>query len=121
MQKEFNPNIIEGLNRLSSLASEEEQFINKIVENEYEKVLISGDNEEKVIFDLKKFNQLDNVIKSRLIIYTIGKVYGKVNGIEKIHIDDIIKLCNNNIGNKYLTPKKGIKIYVHKGKIFFLS
>ena len=121
LQKEFNPNIIEGLNRLSSLASEEEQFINKIVENEYEKVLISGDNEEKVIFDLKKFNQLDNVIKSRLIIYTIGKVYGKVNGIEKIHIDDIIKLCNNNIGNKYLTPKKGIKIYVHKGKIFFLS
>ena len=119
LQKEFNPNIIEGLNRLSSLASEEEQFINKIVENEYEKVLISGDNEEKVIFDLKKFNQLDNVIKSRLIIYTIGKVYGKVNGIEKIHIDDIIKLCNNNIGNKYLTPKKGIKIYVHKGKIFF--
>ena len=146
LQKEFNPNIIEGLNRLSSLASEEEQFINKIVENEYEKVLISGDSNkdlknieknstnlllaekkscniknETVIFDLKKFNQLDNVIKSRLIIYTIGKVYGKVNGIEKIHIDDIIKLCNNNIGNKYLTPKKGIKIYVHKGKIFFLS
>ena len=121
LQKEFNPNIIEGLNRLSSLASEEEQFINKIVENEYEKVLISGDNGEKLIFDLKKFNQLDNVIKSRLIIYTIGRVYGKVNGIEKIHIDDIIKLCNNNIGNKYLTPKKGIKIYVHKGKIFFLS
>lgn len=120
MQKEFNPNIIEGLNRLSSLASEEEQFINKIVENEYEKVLISGDNEEKVIFDLKKFNQLDNVIKSRLIIYTIGKVYGKVNGIEKIHIDDIIKMCSNNIGNKYMTPKAGIKIYVKKGKIFFM-
>ena len=154
LQKEFNPNIIEGLNRLSTLASEEEQFINKIVEKEYENVLIRGDirnnkideklknilnnkkgdnntnllpvekeecNMKTIIFDLKKFNQLDNVIKSRLILYTIGKVYGKVNGIEKIHIDDIIKLCNNNIGNKYLIPKKGIKIFVHKGKIFFLS
>ena len=33
-------------------------------------------------------------------------------------IDDIIKLCSNNIGNKYLSPIKEIKIYVKKGKIY---
>ena len=63
----------------------------------------------------------DYVIKSKLILYTISKIYGKATGIEKIHIDDIIKLCKNNIGNKYLTPKKGLKIYVKKGKIFFIA
>lgn len=123
LQKEFNPNIIEGINRLSYIAEEEERFLNNIVENEYENILISVNNNEKndtIILNLKEFNKLDYVIKSKLILYTISKIYGKTTGIEKIHIDDIIKLCKNNIGNKYLTPKKGLKIYVKKGKIFFI-
>ena len=135
IKKEFNPNIIEGINRLSDIAYREDNFFNKIVENEYKKLLITVDNkvnnnnsnnskennENVVVLNLKEFNKLDYVIKSRLILYTISKVYKTTVGIEKIHIDDIIKLCNNNIGNKYLKPKKNIKIYVKKGKIFFIS
>lgn len=119
IQKEFNPNIIDTINRLSDIAISEEQFINKIVENEYKKLLINA-NKNEIILDMKKFNMLDYVIKAKLILYTIKKVSGISSGVEKIHIDDIIKLCNNNIGNKFLIPKKGIKIYVKKGKIFFM-
>ncbi len=123
LQKEYNPNIIDTINRLADLAAQEEQFLNKVVEKEYEKLLISGDNKKEniVILDLKKFNQLDYIIKSKLVLYTIAKVYGRTTGIEKVHIDDIIKLCENNIGNKYLSPRKGIKVYVKKGKIFFMA
>ena len=137
IQKEFNPNIIDGINRLSNIAREEEEFLNGIIKREYKKLLImkkdnknsfnenhennkNSEEKAKIILNLKEFNKLDNVIKSRLILYTISKVYGRVTGIEKIHIDDIVKLCNNNVGNKYLSPKKGIKIYVRKRKIFFL-
>ena len=119
IQKEFNPNIIDTINRLSDIAISEEQFINKIVENEYKKLLINV-NINEIILDMKKFNMLDYVIKAKLILYTIKKVSGISSGVEKIHIDDIIKLCNNNIGNKFLIPKKGIKVYVKKGKIFFI-
>ena len=129
IQKEFNPNILEGINRLSTIAKEEEEFINKIVKNEYEKLVICVDKVREtetyegnqIILNLKEFNKLDKVIKARIILYTISKAHGTAVGIEKIHIDDIIKLCENNIGNKYLTPKKGIKVYVRKGKIFFTS
>ena len=132
LQKEFNPNIIEGINRLSSIATEEEQYLNKVVKIEYKKLLISentkhnnniekGAEKNTIILNLKEFNKLDYVIKAKLILYTISLVAGKTMGIEKIHIDDIIKLCQNNVGNKYLTPKKGIKIYVKKGKIFFIA
>ena len=89
--------------------------------NIYEKKEEINNEEIRAILNLKEFNKLDNVIKSRLILYTISNLYDTAVGIEKIHIDDIIKLCNNNIGNKYLTPRKEIKIYVKKGKIFFLS
>lgn len=121
LKKEFNPNIIEGINRLSQIATEEEQFINKTVEKEYKKLSLTvNNNEKRIILDLKEFNKLDYAIKSKLILYTISKAYGTANGIEKIHIDDIIKLCYNNIGNKYLSPRAGIKIYVKKGKIYFM-
>ena len=76
---------------------------------------------KSIILDLKKFNNQDLVIKRRLILYTINKVLGTTEGIEKINIDDIIKLCNRNIGNKYLMPTKRIKIFIKKGKIFFTS
>ena len=50
------------------------------------------------------------------------KIYNKLlkfipEIIEKIHIEDIIKLCKRNIGNKYLTPNKNVKVFVNKGKI----
>lgn len=126
IEKEFNPNIISTLNRLSELALNDNNYIEKIVEEEYKKILIEENigniekeekNDKFIILDLKKFNNEDLVIKNRLVLYTINKMLGNCQGIEKINIEDIIKLCKNNIGNKYLTPNKNIKIMVNKGKI----
>ena len=144
LEEQFNPNMIETLNRLSEIAREEDEYFFKIVQKEYENLRIEenkkayenreteknkneykslqiGENEKEIILDLKKFNSLPKVIKSRLLLYTISKAIGDVQGIGKVHIEDIIKLCQNNIGNKYLTPNKRIKIFVKKGKIFFIS
>ena len=71
--------------------------------------------------NLKEFNKQDKVIKSRLLLYTISRLLGSTKGIEKIHIEDIIKLCSNNIGNKYLTPNKNIKVLVKNNKIHFIN
>ena len=74
-----------------------------------------------ITLDLKQFNKLELVIKRRLILYTINELLGTTEGIEKINIDDVIKLCRNNIGNKYLMPIKKLKILVKKGKVFFIA
>lgn len=185
IKKEFNPNIIETLNRLAVLARQDATYFNKIVKESYADILLYEninnndinnvnenlekyivkeekitrnieqklnnskiltdkievtklDNikaEEKVeknninieiekkskhiILDLKKFNKLEYVIKSRVLLYSINKLLGTTKGIEKINIEDMIKLCEKNIGNKYLIPNKNVKIFVKKGKIFF--
>ena len=122
IKKEFNPNIIETINRLSNLVTEEETYIEKQVEKEYKEILIEENLEKRtIIVDLKKFNNEEKVIKSRLILYTITRILGSSKGIEKIHIEDIIKLCNNNVGNKYLTPNKNIKVLTKNSKIYFLG
>ena len=162
IKKEFNPNIIETINRLSEIVTEQEKYIDEIVREKYEEINIKErinnssikkeeknaneiDNTEKmpvkndkkseqeeernkeirensenkktefekcIILDLAKFNKQNKVIKSKLILYTITRLLNNSKGIEKVHIEDIIKLCNNNIGNKYLTPNKNIKILI---------
>ena len=118
IQENFNPNIIETINRMSNLIATDEMYFKSIVKQSYKETFISR-TEKEIILDLKKFNVLEKVIKSRLIIYTINELLGTNNGIEKIHIEDVIKLCKNNIGNKYLTPNKNIKIMIKNKKIFF--
>lgn len=117
IKKEFNPNIIETITRLSDLISEEDEYLKKITEEKYKEICVESKNDE-IILDLKKFNKEENVIKKRIIIYVVSKIKGSSKGIEKVHIEDIIKLCKNNIGNKYLMPNKSIKILVNNGKIY---
>ena len=118
IKEEFNPNIIETLNRLSQLVTDEENYIEKQVKKEYNDLLIS-ENKKEIVLDLKKFNNQEKVIKSRIILYTITRLFGTSKEISKVHIEDVIKLCSNNIGNKYLTPNKNVKILVKNHKIYF--
>ena len=74
-------------------------------------------DDQYILLDLRKFNEQEKVIKSNIILYTITRLFNTAKGIEKIHIEDIITLCSNNIGNKYLTPNKNLKIFIKNGKI----
>ena len=120
IKKEFNPNIIETLSRLSEVVSSEDEFLDRITQKEFENIVLL-ENEHQIDLKLKEFNLLDNVIKNRLILLTTKKLFGTVNGIEKINIDDIIKMCKKNIGNKFLMPNKNLKVMVKDKKISFYT
>ena len=120
--KEVNPNIVEGINRLSELIYEEEEYFNKIIPQLYNKMLIKEDLKENlIIINQKEWNKQEKVIKSKIILYTISRLINTTKGIEKIHIEDIINLCEKNVGNKFLTPNKHLKIMLKKGQIYFLK
>lgn len=120
IKQEFNPNIIQTMDRLSDLVKEEDEYLEKVVETKY-KEYVQQESKTQIVMDLKGFNKEEKVIKSRLLLYTISRLFGTTKGIEKIHIEDIIKLCEKNIGNKYLTPNKNIKILVKNQKIYFIN
>ena len=120
IKQEFNPNIINTIDRLSNLIIEQEEYIQKQVEKTYKEIVLE-ENSTCITLDLKKFNNQEKVIKSNIVIYTITRLFCTVKGIEKIHIEDIIKLCKNNVGNKYLKPNKKLKVFVKKGQIKFFK
>ena len=120
IEDNFNPNIIECVNRLSDLSKLENDYLEKETAYEYRNMLIE-EEKDRIVLDLKLFNSQDLVIKSRVVLYTINILLGTRSGIEKKNIEDIIKLCGNNIGNKFLIPNKKIKILVKNKKIFFIA
>lgn len=118
VQEEFNPNIIKTLDRLSIIVRQEDEYIERQMLKAYRELLIK-ENSTEIILDLKGFNLQENVIKSRLIRYIIKRLFDRKLGLEKVHIDDIIALCSNNIGNKFLIPNKHVKVLVKNHKIYF--
>ncbi len=121
IKEEFNPNIIMSINRLSDIASEENDFLDKLTGQIYKKILVEENIGKQVILNLKLFNKQESVIKNRIILYTINILQGNAQGIGKVHIEDIIKLCKKNLGNKYLTPNKHIKVLIKNKLIYFIN
>lgn len=118
IKEEFNPNIIDAIDRLSQVVTEDEVFLDEITREELNKIIINK-NSNEIVLDLKEFNTLNKVIQKRIVFFAMSQILGNSTGIEKIHVDDIIKLCNSNIGNKFLMPNKNIKILIKDKKIFF--
>ncbi len=120
IKQEFNPNILQTLSRLSEVVTEEVEYVDKQTQKIYQQILIEK-TDKQISLNLKKFNEQEKIIKSQLILLATKQLMGSTQGIEKIHIEDIIKLCNNNIGNKYLTPNKNVKILIKDKKINFIK
>ena len=122
--KELNPNIVQSLSNLSKIVKVQNMHIKTEVENIYNKIATetfeNGVTLGKIELDLNKFQKLDLNLKQNLIIYTITKALKSARNIEKINIDDIIKMCNRNIGKKYIEPNKNLKILIENKKIIFI-
>lgn len=122
IKRELNPSIIESITRLSNITKDDLNYLEIQTELAYNNMLLeenfskenvyNNEKEAKIIIDLKKFNNENKAIEKRVILHAINKLFGNTKGIEKIHIEDIIKLCNNNIGNKFLTPNKKTKVEI---------
>ena len=119
LEKNVNSNVVNTVSRMSQIVSEEEDFVNQELQKTYENILSAENTSEDVIcFSLKKFNSLHIFMRKRLILKAIYNVLGNAKDIEKVHIDDICKMCENNIGGKFLTPNKNVKVSVKNHKIF---
>ena len=118
IKKEFNPNIIEALVRLSQIAIEEQDFIDLEVQKCYNNILVK-ETEISINISGKEFSILNIAIKRRIILYIVKKLFKTTQRIEKKHIEDIIKLIDNNIGNKFLTPNKNFRVSIKKGIVEF--
>ena len=120
--KELNPNIVETLSRTSKIIRAENEYIVKQAKKIFEEIAIYNKNQKelgKIEFEVKNFNTLDEVIKQKIVFITIEKMLGSTRNIEKNNIDDVIKMAQRNIGEKYILLNKNIKVLIKNKKIIF--
>lgn len=99
IEQDYNPNFTNVIQRMIELNRQDEILINDCVEKEVEKIdLVVG--VDKIIINSSNFYNMSKAIKYRIIRKILTQLIGNIQGIEKIHIEDIDTLITKNIVNK---------------------
>lgn len=104
--QELNPNFITNISRMRSILKEDNDFIVDYVDNIMKDIILE-ENKDKIVFNFSNIMTQHDSIKKRIIRNIIEKKISNLDGIESIHVLDIIKLLKNNIkGKKYIIGNK---------------
>lgn len=102
----LNPNFVNNIKRMRGILKEDNDFIEEYTENIFNKVIINEDD-SKIVFNFSVFMNEHSSIKNRIVRKIIERKISNLDGIESVHVLDIIKLLNNNIkGKKYIIGNK---------------
>lgn len=120
IETEYNPNIINALNRMAKVNKLDLEIIQEAVEEKY-KALNVKKEQDKIYISTKEFNKNSTAMKYQLIRRLITELTGNIQCVEMIHIKDTCKLLEASItgkqyilGNKYkvIIEKKNIAVFV---------
>ena len=99
--KELNPNIAQTLSRTSKIIKNNNDYIEKIANEKYLELRQKIDN--SIYFEIEKFNKESLIIREILIFKAFEEIKGSTRNIDKINIDDIVKMAERKVGNKKIS------------------
>ena len=103
IEKNFNENIIEGLNRLSNIIKVDNDYLEDITKEKYKKYC--DINKEKVIISKEAFLEHEAII-TRIIRLALYDVSSNLYNFERIHIYDILSIQRHSTGKMIMLPNR---------------
>jgi tRNA(Ile)-lysidine synthase len=92
LKAEYNPNLIDSLNRLALILDAEERWIESLIQLIFEKVIIF-EEQGRIGFDISALNQQTIAVRRRLIRKAVLKVKGNLRRIAFAHVEMAVKLA----------------------------
>lgn len=117
IEKNFNPHIIETLNKFSSSMKDDSEYITKISIEKYN--IYCKNREDKVIIDKSAFKEHISIL-SRIIRMALKEIKGNLYNLEKKHIEEVIYIQKGNTGRTIMLPE-GIRVLNNYGNISLYS
>ncbi|NEZ47999.1 tRNA lysidine(34) synthetase TilS [Clostridium niameyense] len=114
IKNNFNEDIINTLVRLSNILSKDNNYLEKVTLQEYERYC--SNKGKKVIISKEAFYKEDAII-TRVIRKALSNICGNLNNFQNKHIYEVINLQNNSTGKKILLPNN-IKVENIYGNIY---
>lgn len=99
LKNEYNSNIMENIIRMKHILELDEDFLEKYTKKVLNESIIEN-SKEYIKFNFSNMLNEHESIKLRYIRELISMRRGNVEGVENIHILDILKLLENNITKK---------------------
>ena len=124
IEKNFNPNLIDTMWRLSETSTLDSNFLERYSEDKYNNMLKSKDK-TYIVLDVDMFNKEDESIKNRIVRMSIEKILGDLQGFSREHINSLVKLFElGETGKEIHLPRniigkvdyKELQIYIEKFK-----
>lgn len=121
IEKNFNKDIIDGLNRLVDTIRKDNDYINSIAWEKYRKYC--KNNKDEVIIYKDAFKE-DEAIVTRIIRMAFNELKGDLHNFERVHVYDIINIQRYSTGKIVMLPNNieainnygDIHIYIRKNK-----
>lgn len=98
IRKEFNPNFINTVTDNSQMIYEDSAYIDSLADKVFTNAV---ENDE---IQISKLLPLNISIARRVIRRMLKNVYGGLNNISSVYIDDILKLCEKHTGKSINLP-----------------
>ncbi len=115
---EFNPEIIDALDRLSNILKTEEEYFEIETQKAYTLCLQKADELSVALFKTK-LSDLHPAILNRVIREAIKAIKKNLNRITLTHINDIIRFSFNTLSGTSLDLPGQIRVYKKKNIIMF--
>ena len=106
LEENINSNVVEHINSMAMIAKDTEGFMADYTDSVYDKVVsqVSINNCIKLVVDVKALNKEKNIIQQRIIRKCIYNIVGKLKDVSNVHIEDILKLSDKNVGKRIEIP-----------------
>ena len=97
----INPKSVDAIYNLSMLLKEDLKIVDRSIDSLYKEVLVLED-ERQILFDLSKFDELEDFYQKRLLRKAISKLKNNLNDISKKNIDEFLSLTTLASGKKII-------------------
>jgi tRNA(Ile)-lysidine synthase len=105
---EYNPRFKENLLRLSSLIRQEDEYLEKVVEEISSKVLLRR-GDDFIILDLLHFLTLHKSLQPRMLRKFLEALVGNLRGINYLHLQAVLDMLHRDAPNRSIDLPRGIR------------
>ena len=92
LKAEYNPKLIDSLNRLASVIAAEETWIENLIQPIFEKVIVF-EQQGRIGLDFSELNQQTIAARRRLIRNAVLRVKGNLRRMAFVHVEAAVKLA----------------------------
>ena len=110
IEQEFSPHIKDTISRMANVIREDSDYLDNETQKIFDKEVLEH-NDKKIRLDFEELKQVHPSLAKRLIRLAIKTVVGNLEGIENVHIEDVLMLIKNPKNQLKLNLPKGLMVY----------